>query len=270
MAQKALLKNTLSQYAFLPVNRCLIKNLGLTEAALVAMLVDSEALNQDENGWFYLTSAMGQGILNLGRKPYESAINNIVDAGIVETELRGCPPKKYFKLNHSVIVSILGDEYLTGMDNSICPDGTIQFDQNGQINLFETDNKKEHSTNNNINNKNKTKNSGSQERKKKGLDLSFMGLEYQVVFERWLKHKSEKRQSYTQSGIEAQYRRLLKMSNGDARVADQIVEYSIAQNYDGIYPPDELKQSKQQSYGNSTQTGGGFFCQLADTIKRAN
>lgn len=266
MAQQALLKNTLSQYAFLPVNRCLIKNLGLTEAALIAMLVDSEALNQDNDGWFYMTSAMGQGILNLGRKPYESALNNIVSNDIVETELRGCPPRKYFKLNHSKIISILSDEYLSGTDDSICPDGTNQFAQNGQFNLFETDNKKEYSTNNNINNKNKI-NNGSKEKQKKGLDLSFVGVEFLSIMEKWIEYHKAIGHPYKQVSIRSIYEQLLKLSNRDARVADQIVEQSIANGWQGLF---EIKQSKQNSYGSSSnEVEGGFFCHLADSMRGA-
>ena len=108
--------------------------------------------------------------------------------------------------------------------------------------------------------------SSSKEKKKKGLDLSFISIEYSPIIERWLKYKSEKHQGYTQTGIESLYRRLLKLSNGDARVADQIVEYSMAQLYSGIFVPNELKQISQ--HGSNNQTSGNMFSAAADELRR--
>ena len=130
-------------------------------------------------------------------------------------------------------------------------------------------------TDNNSTDRNKTSNNPSLSKKeKKVLDLSFVGIEFSDMIDRWLKYKQEKRQSYTQTGVESLYRRLLMLSNGDARTADQIVEYSIAQNYAGLYVPDELKQSKQNNNGSSSSTAQqpratNTFSQIAASIKAA-
>jgi hypothetical protein len=100
---------------------------------------------------------------------------------------------------------------------------------------------------------------------KKEIDLSFVGIEYLDAMERWIAFHKEIGKPYTKTGVEGAYRRLLMLSNQDARVADQIVEQSIANGWQGLF---ELKQSKQSNYGNnSNQASGGFFCQLADSLK---
>lgn len=100
---------------------------------------------------------------------------------------------------------------------------------------------------------------------KKGLDLSFIGIEYSDMMCRWFAFHKEIGKPYTQTGAESAYRRLLALSNGDARVADQIVEQSIANGWQGLF---ELKQN-QQSYGSSNQKTRNRFCDLAGTITAA-
>jgi hypothetical protein len=81
--------------------------------------------------------------------------------------------------------------------------------------------------------------------------------------ERWIAFHKEIGKPYTKTGAESAYRRLLMLSNQEARVADQIVEQSIANGWQGLF---ELKQSKQNNYGNSstkTQQPVNRFQELA-------
>lgn len=63
------------------------------------------------------------------------------------------------------------------------------------------------------------------------------------VITKWLEYKREKRQSYKPRGLESFKKKLIKMSGGDPLIADEIVEQSMANNYQGIFP------LKSNSYG---------------------
>lgn len=75
-------------------------------------------------------------------------------------------------------------------------------------------------------------------RKKDTLDLSFVEDKYRDIFDYWLHYKRERGQTYKQAGVEACYRKLVKMSNGDPRKALDIIEQSVSNNWAGLF---ELK-----------------------------
>ena len=63
------------------------------------------------------------------------------------------------------------------------------------------------------------------------------------VITKWLEYKKEKRQSYKPRGLASFKKKIMEMSGGDPVVADAIVEQSMANNYQGIFP------LKSNSYG---------------------
>lgn len=88
--------------------------------------------------------------------------------------------------------------------------------------------------------------------KKSELDMSIVALEMMPVVEEWLAYKQEKKQSYKPKGFKNFYKRLCDLSNNDPRVAMMVIEQSMANNYDGIFP---LKQNNSNnSYGRETIT----------------
>jgi hypothetical protein len=84
-------------------------------------------------------------------------------------------------------------------------------------------------------------------KKKKTLDLGFVQCEFLSLMTLWIDYKTERKSSYTQKGIEMAYKHLLKLSNGDVQTATAIVEQSIANNYQGLFP---LKDEKAVTYYN--------------------
>lgn len=87
-------------------------------------------------------------------------------------------------------------------------------------------------------------------KEKKELDLSFCDSQFLKLINKWLKYKKEKKQSYTQMGIEMFYKKLLTLSNNDLSVASEIINNSIANNYAGIF---ELKNNKSSNYNYCSQ-----------------
>ena len=116
---KYLLINLLKQGGFFMVNKILINKIGLTEASVLALLLDMNAKHGDD---FFVTADTAKEILNIGRRPYDSAIASLKDCGIITTHLKGAPPKTYFVINYELLASYFEDV------------------QNGQINLYDEDN----------------------------------------------------------------------------------------------------------------------------------
>ncbi len=57
------------------------------------------------------------------------------------------------------------------------------------------------------------------------------------VLEEWLEYKKKKRKGYTsEKGVKGLYTKLLEYSGGSAEKAQEIINNSIANNYDGIFP----------------------------------
>lgn len=62
----------------------------------------------------------------------------------------------------------------------------------------------------------------------------------------WLAYKAEKNQRYKPRGLDALKKRLLQLSNGNPEFAKEIVEYSTANNYSGLFAPKDSNYGKQQ------------------------
>ena len=70
----------------------------------------------------------------------------------------------------------------------------------------------------------------------KNLDLSAVHPHMMNVVETWLAYKKEKKKQYTQKGFDAFCKKLSQYSGNDAKKAMEIVETSMANNWDGIFP----------------------------------
>ena len=69
--------------------------------------------------------------------------------------------------------------------------------------------------------------------------LSFLQKDFIPIVEKWLFYKKEKKQEYKgQTSINTFCKKLIEYSNGDAIIAEAIIEQSIANNWAGIF---ELK-----------------------------
>ena len=69
------------------------------------------------------------------------------------------------------------------------------------------------------------------------LDLSIVSEEMMPVVEEWLAYKRQKQQSYKPQGFVKFYNKLMKDCGGSVAVAKEMVDFSIANNYDGLFKP---------------------------------
>lgn len=91
----------------------------------------------------------------------------------------------------------------------------------------------------------KSKEKESKLSSKKTYDLSFVDEKYMSTFTEWLEYKSERKEKYkTESSLKACYNRLLKLSGDNPKIAEEIVQQSIANNYAGLFEYREIKPQK--------------------------
>ena len=81
------------------------------------------------------------------------------------------------------------------------------------------------------------------------------------ALEAWLAYKKEKRQTYKPRGLEALKKKLLQLSNGNPEYAKVIVEYSMGNNYTGLFAP---KNNGVNSYEQQQRTFNKINSILAD------
>ena len=77
----------------------------------------------------------------------------------------------------------------------------------------------------------------------------------------WLAYKKEKRQTYKPRGLAALKKNLLQLSNGNPEYAKVIVEYSMGNNYTGLFAP---KNNGVNSYEQQQRTFNKISSILAD------
>lgn len=83
----------------------------------------------------------------------------------------------------------------------------------------------------------------------------------QEALDMWLAYKKEKHQTYKPRGLEALKKKLLQLSNRNPEYAKVIVEYSMGNNYAGLFAP---KNNSINSYEQQQRTFNKISSILAD------
>ena len=83
----------------------------------------------------------------------------------------------------------------------------------------------------------------------------------QEALDMWLAYKKEKHQTYKPRGLEALKKKLLQLSSGNPEYAKVIVEYSMGNNYTGLFAP---KNNYANSYEQQQRTFNKINSILAD------
>ena len=108
---EAFCENTLRTGANLIINKRLIKAFGIEAAIFLEDLVSKKRYFRKrgmlEDDWFYNTQKNREEDTGLTNLKQTKAIALLTKHGILSTKNKGAPPKKYFKIYHSVIVSFL-------------------------------------------------------------------------------------------------------------------------------------------------------------------
>ena len=98
--------------------------------------------------------------------------------------------------------------------------------------------------------------------KKSELDLSIVAPNMVEPVETWLAYKKEKGKMYKPIGFKNFYKKLCELSGSNPQTAMAIIEESMANNYDGIFP---LRNNNNNNYGRETITD-----KIRRTVEEAN
>lgn len=129
---------------FITFNRDLAKLVGLEAAIMLGELASEQSywMARDglEDGYFFSTLENIEDKTTLSRKKQDKAIKMLKDKGIIQVKVRGCPAKRYFKINEYWILRLLSGEVAEDVpENPDIEDGANQFDPTGQYSLSERD-----------------------------------------------------------------------------------------------------------------------------------
>ncbi len=230
MTSEQYVKAYLSQDAYLAINKHLVQRLGLIETTLLALLLDRHTLftqqEQTKDGWFFCTNQYLQDTLHLGRSTVDTALANLEKQHLIETQRKGLPAKKYYRLSFDTIKSTMEH------DNQVCRNSANLIDENEQV----------------INNKDINLNSSIERKnKKKDFDLSFVDDAYKEAFSEWLQYKQSIGKPYrTQQSVELCYRHALSFAADDPQQFRRVIEQSIANGWAGLF---QLKNNN--TYGST-------------------
>lgn len=78
-------------------------------AIMLSQLLFWARQKADEDGWFYRTADQMQKRCGLGEKAQRNAAETLSDLGLVETDLRGMPAKKHYRVRLREVISLLTD-----------------------------------------------------------------------------------------------------------------------------------------------------------------
>lgn len=114
------IQKLLASSNYMIVNKELLKNIGAIEALLLAELCNEyvyyyETEQTDNDGYFYSTIENVEKNTGLSREQQDTALLHLIEKGIIDKNVKGIPPKRFFKINEKAL------------EQSICGNDTNQF-----------------------------------------------------------------------------------------------------------------------------------------------
>lgn len=99
---RALVKDLLmASSGYWVLNKKLVAMYGVETAFFLTSLAEAETyVTRGKGGWFYQTIETVENLTGLTRYKQDRALKELVDDGVVETDVRGMPAKRYMKLNY--------------------------------------------------------------------------------------------------------------------------------------------------------------------------
>ncbi len=232
---------------YIIVNKTLIKTFGLNEAVMLGELCTEYRhwLKEDklEDGMFYSTIDNIENNTGLTAHEQRQAIKSLENAGVLTTELKGVPAKKYFRIDTDSVVKIL----------TTC---SADFSQQDVKNLHSSNNKNSNKKNNNTLSKDKVEDFLTSEivkPKKQSLwDKCVSKIdeftndavlrEYLIQFLKLvLEHSKESDRPFYSSHFVSKLNKLKQLST-DNYIQRKIVLQTLDNGWNAFY---ELKEEKQ-------------------------
>jgi len=152
-------------------------------------------------------------------------------------------------------ISVFGALFQNGtIDSGKMNNGELQSEQSILIN---------NDTYTNTDSKQEKEDTIISSKKKYSLDLTIVAQEMRDVVETWLAYKKEKGKMYKPIGFKNFYKKLCELSGNNPQIAMTIIEQSMANNYEGIFP---LRNNNNNNYGRPKTNSDKFV----DSVREAN
>ena len=105
---------------FLAINKELAKQIGLDAAIIYAELASAQKmfLHDGIEDWFFRTGQQIQDSTTLSAKVQRKAFDTLKNAGLLKTQLKGCPATLHFKIDA---------ECVQNLSFKLCPNGTTSY-----------------------------------------------------------------------------------------------------------------------------------------------
>jgi hypothetical protein len=84
----------------------------------------------------------------------------------------------------------------------------------------------------------------------------FKTTDLQTAWEEWLQERKERKlKKFTDRGLKAAITHLLTISNNDEQIAVQIINQSIAQGWQGLFPLKNIPNGSNRTTDNTSNAG---------------
>lgn len=95
------------------LNKTVVDMFGIETAFLLTIFAEAETMMADKDGWFFQTVETIEKMTTLSRYKQDKSIDELVEAGILERDVRGIPAKRYFKLDYNALASKIANHLQT-------------------------------------------------------------------------------------------------------------------------------------------------------------
>lgn len=107
--------------------------------------------------------------------------------------------------------------------------------------------------------------------KDNGVQIPFSEQEFIDKWQEWLQYRKERRlANYVPTGLKKTFTKLVNLSNNDFKIAILIIDQSIGNNWQGLFPYKEEANGTttiQPNSNSSKQNGGGTSTNRIQTLK---
>lgn len=107
-------KNTVKQLLLMnnyySLNKTLVSKLGIEEAFFICLLAEAEQLFNSKDGYFFQTAKDIEKRSGLSSYKQRTIIASLEEKGLIKTDLKGIPAKRYFKLEYDNISKFIFEE----------------------------------------------------------------------------------------------------------------------------------------------------------------
>lgn len=248
----SIITKTLKSNGYFAINKHLMKTLGLNKALILSMFID-KADYYDNEMFFYrindIVDALGGG---MSEREIRATIKSLIDDNlIIDKGMIGIPAKRFFMINEIKISELFdrantcengGNSSAKNKNPSPCKNDRANTCENDSAYIINPNNINSNNINSNNTKEKNVKKENPQELEAKNENEAFKNLNLEA-FSKWVKYCEQK--NFKIVGI--QFDELKKhLCKFDKERQEQIISYSIANGYKGLFEPKAEQNTKSQ------------------------